>query len=157
MSGAGCATGEEAGGAAFGGSLPGASSPIRARASAAAAATATTPAAIPAFTGAPSPSEAAAPAPAPAPPDAPPLAAAAAPAAPAAPAPPAMSPAAFAYPATPNQPMTATGTTAGMPLATSSIWVAASRHLAHSSRCLRSPRSARTRSLPRAYVPSWSA
>ncbi len=30
-----------------------------------------------------------------------------------------MIPAALAYPAAPNQPMTATGTTAGMPLATS--------------------------------------
>ncbi len=104
---------------------------------------------MPAFSGAPMPSEAA---PAPAPPEAPPLAAAAAPAAPAAPAPapPAMSPAALAYPAAPNQPMTASGTTAGMPLATSWIWPAATRHRAHSSRCLRSPRSARVRSRPRA-------
>ena len=101
----------------------------------------------PAFAGAPSPSAAAPPEAAP-PED--PAAAAAAPAPAAAAVPPATTPAALSeYPAA-NQPMTATGRSAGIPAFTWASSPAASRHLAHSSRCLRRPRSARIRSPPRA-------
>ncbi|RPK77483.1 hypothetical protein EES44_00035 [Streptomyces sp. ADI96-15] len=104
---------------------------------------------MPIFTGVLAPSAAA-------PPAAPPEAAAEpAPAAPAAPPP--IRAITFAYPAAPNQPITATGTTAGMPPATSLIWSAASRHCEHSLRCVRKPCSARARNPPRAYAPSRSA
>lgn len=57
----------------------------------------------------------------------------------------------------PNHAMTAIGTTAGIPPAISLICPAATRHAAHSSRCLRDPCPARVRRPPRAYAPSRSA